>query len=244
VPRGFTLIELLVVISIIAVLIALLLPTLGRVRHNAYLTVCGSNQRQIYLASHVYAQDHLGVFPAGLPLSDNQHHLLVFRELTPGDPRWYLHGLLWKQDYLTASDVLFCPAASDWELVAEKYAPWPTPKLSNIGTPEIKSSYAYNPHALLPGSPPYARLIQTQHQLDPNRVFLMDALDTPSTASAPWDRKIHHRALGMGWNVTYGGGDTRYVVNNDVPPLMLSNRVGFHATRPALFAQALSLLDR
>jgi len=242
--NGFTLIELLVVISVIALLVALLLPAFNGAREAAKRVICMSNQRQIFIASNAYAQDNERFFPPGKPLSNNQHHLLIFRESTPGEPPWYLHGLLWKHDYLTVSDVLYCPAATDWELVAEKYAPWPTPNVSHVGDREIKSSYAYNPQALLPGSAPYARLIQTQSQLDPNRVFLLDALDTPSTLSAPWDRKIHHRALGIGWNVTYGGGDTQYVVNDDIPTIMQSNRVGFHATNPTLFADALSLLDR
>ena len=48
---GFTLIELLVVVSIIALLIALLLPTVKRARENARRTVCASNLRSLGLGS-------------------------------------------------------------------------------------------------------------------------------------------------------------------------------------------------
>ena len=58
-PRhGFTLIELLVVISIIAVLIALLLPAVKRARENARIVICMSNERQIYPGLHAYAVDN------------------------------------------------------------------------------------------------------------------------------------------------------------------------------------------
>ncbi len=53
--RGFTLIELLVVITIIALLIGLTLPALGRSREAGRSVVCLSNQRQIGTALAMYA---------------------------------------------------------------------------------------------------------------------------------------------------------------------------------------------
>ncbi|MFA9476678.1 DUF1559 domain-containing protein [Phycisphaerales bacterium AB-hyl4] len=55
--KGFTLIELLVVISVIALLIAILLPALQSARATARMIACASNQRQIGLAFHMYADD-------------------------------------------------------------------------------------------------------------------------------------------------------------------------------------------
>jgi prepilin-type N-terminal cleavage/methylation domain-containing protein len=60
---GFTLIELLVVVAIIAVLISILLPALGRAREQAKRTVCLSNHRQFGLAFIMYADDHNSSFP-------------------------------------------------------------------------------------------------------------------------------------------------------------------------------------
>jgi len=57
---GFTLIELLVVVSIIALLISILLPALGKAREQAKAAICLSNLRQIGLASETYLVDNDG----------------------------------------------------------------------------------------------------------------------------------------------------------------------------------------
>jgi len=60
--RGFTLIELLVVIAIIAILAALLLPSLARAKTQAQRIACLNNLKQLQVCWHVYAvenQDHL-----------------------------------------------------------------------------------------------------------------------------------------------------------------------------------------
>ena len=56
--KAFTLVELLVVISIIAMLMAILLPSLGRAREQAERTVCMANLRSIGQGLHTYANDN------------------------------------------------------------------------------------------------------------------------------------------------------------------------------------------
>jgi len=65
--RAFTLIELLVVISIIALLIAILMPALRNARRQAQLIQCVSNHRQVGIALISSATDDSGRFPQALP---------------------------------------------------------------------------------------------------------------------------------------------------------------------------------
>jgi prepilin-type N-terminal cleavage/methylation domain-containing protein/prepilin-type processing-associated H-X9-DG protein len=67
---GFTLVELLVVIGIIAVLIAILLPVLGRARDQANRTACMSNLRQLALGFMLYASDNKDKCPYGSRLDN------------------------------------------------------------------------------------------------------------------------------------------------------------------------------
>ena len=61
--NGFTIVELLVVISIIALLIALLLPALARARKLALTTECLSNLNQQGVVMQMYTDQFEGMVP-------------------------------------------------------------------------------------------------------------------------------------------------------------------------------------
>ncbi|AQQ70518.1 PilD-dependent protein PddA [Limihaloglobus sulfuriphilus] len=61
--KGFTLIELLVVISIIALLMAIMLPSLQKARDLARRAVCSSNLKQVGLGYHMYCSENNSKMP-------------------------------------------------------------------------------------------------------------------------------------------------------------------------------------
>jgi prepilin-type N-terminal cleavage/methylation domain-containing protein/prepilin-type processing-associated H-X9-DG protein len=79
-PSGFTLIELLVVVSIIALLISILIPTLRNARNQAKAAVCASNLHVLGQGMSTYAQNHADVLPPGrLPKIDDCNAYAVIR---------------------------------------------------------------------------------------------------------------------------------------------------------------------
>ena len=108
---GFTLIELLVVIAIIAILAALLMPSLRRAREMARVAHCLSNLRQIGLAAIQYATEHGHYAPYRTVHSrPSWHQGQLFG--TRGGKRYYDQGFL--SPYLGVSkhgsQIWICPS--------------------------------------------------------------------------------------------------------------------------------------
>ena len=132
--RAFTLIELLVVISIIALLIAILLPVLGSARRSAQLTQCLVNHRQIGVGLTGYAVEHKGDFPAHPGQGGNRSpYFYVHTNTHPDGTRINLAKAV--LDYQTDSAAIFvCP-------LAPRHEP-PDPE----ATTSARWNYYYMPH--------------------------------------------------------------------------------------------------
>jgi len=107
---GFTLIELLVVIAIIALLMAIMMPALQRVKEQAREMGCRANLRQYGLAQTIYLDDHDDRYPsAWRSLVKNEHPVSGYeRYCRWHDPRYPADGPFWP--YLKNEKVHLCPS--------------------------------------------------------------------------------------------------------------------------------------
>ena len=132
---GFTLIELLVVVSIIALLISILLPSLKKARDAAKSTVCKANLHSLGVGFAIYTDAYNGRFPASYSLWNAPWGI--------GDMYWHQRlieeGLALGKSGLKKNHAV-CP--SDEE-------PWTPYTFSTDEEHIFNTSYGANPVALI-----------------------------------------------------------------------------------------------
>lgn len=197
-PNAFTLVELLVVIGIIAVLIAILLPSLGKARDAAKRTACLSNLRQAHLAFVLYANANRDQVPLGYRKA-KQYNSMLF-SATSG--KFVLFGWLHERGLLGDGRAFYCPAevnpAFEYDSAVNR---WPA---STLATPTANVQVGYSlrpeveiPDVLVATSPPLPRLSRFR-----NRAILAD------TTAAKARVETRHR---VGINALFGDGSATWI---------------------------------
>lgn len=198
-PGGFTLIDVLVTISVIAVLIGILLPSLAGVRETTRQVICRNNIRQLGIGMFLYADDHRDLLPPSVYASSIQSdamHLasVVRRAVTPIS--WDGLGHLYADDYLPTPGVFYCPSHYG-EHPLDRYSRlWADPGQSNG---EIVSNFQYRGFSL---GTRYLSVAQTRR---PTPAMISDSLRTRMDYSHTIGANIVRADLSVIWFQDPGG---------------------------------------
>jgi prepilin-type N-terminal cleavage/methylation domain-containing protein len=155
---AFTLVELLVVIGIIALLVGILLPTLGKAREASKRTACLSSMRELGNALRLYAVAYKDQIPIGY-MDQHQFSFFVNWNNTNGT-KVSLLGLLAISKLTTNPKVFYCASNDNPQFMYNTPEnPWPAfdkwpndPRFTTPGLGHTRITYNLRPVACWPSS--------------------------------------------------------------------------------------------
>jgi prepilin-type N-terminal cleavage/methylation domain-containing protein len=208
--RAFTLVELLVVIGIIALLIGIMLPVLGKARESARRAECLSNLREVSIAFRFYALNNRDQVPLGYRSGTKQFNSMVYSATAK---RFVLFGWLYNAGLMNNRlynaglmnnpRVFFCPSENDpRSMLNTPLNPWP-PDPTAVPPPQVYSGYGCRPEVDLPDDPAlYTSLTMPRLNRFKNKAIFADLTALPARV------ETRHR---RGINVLFGDSSARWI---------------------------------
>lgn len=144
ISEGFTLVELLVVISIIAMLLAILMPALSKVRQSAQSLVCLTNVRRLAVAGNIYVNEFRAFPPFRMASLDGSRYVNKYGAERPRWQWYFDHGIGPVIDPSPYRNKPFF-GDSDTLLMTNDYFVCPSFKYAGWNPRDIRNgSYGYN----------------------------------------------------------------------------------------------------
>ena len=233
--RGYSLVELLVVVAILGLLIALLLPAVGRAREAANRAVCLSNLRQAHQAFLYYALANGDQVPLGYrlsPVPSKQFNSMIYSKTTGA---YCLIGWVLNAGLIKQPRVWYCPSERDpRQEFNTAVNPWPVANV--IPATNVYAGYGCRPQVALPDTPEPGTTLPKLFSFK-DRAILSDLVSTAG--------KLDTRH-GNGVNVIYGDGSAGWFDRKPIAKLLAAcgnpfpPTVAYNTSQDKLWA----LLDR
>ncbi|OHB53333.1 MAG: hypothetical protein A2Y12_19985 [Planctomycetes bacterium GWF2_42_9] len=231
--NGFTLVELLVVISIIAILLAVMMPALNKARESGRLTVCKSQLRQFRIYLQLYAQANDDKVPQYIPGQYGYYDLAHYdlkRPLTTSNNgpavkknTWAGLGHLYNLKFLVDPKLFYCPGGNGKVLLTYENS-WLAAQPVDKATAIIRSSYIYRnlyddasvKNALI-GNKIYYPLKNANGRLSRIPPSIAIQMDNPicTTVDGTWTRTELIRTHREGYNILHADGHVNMLMDRE-----------------------------
>jgi prepilin-type processing-associated H-X9-DG protein len=181
------------VIGIIALLLAILLPTISRARQSAQRVACLSNLREVSNSFRIYALSNRDHVPLGYRAGQaKQFNSMIYSGTSK---HFVLFGLLYLAGAMPKPDVFFCPSENDpRSMLNTSLNPWPPAADPTIN---VACGYACRPEIALPDDPAAPDYFLPKLAAFKNKAIFGDLTSVPARVDT------RHRT---GINVLYGDG--------------------------------------
>lgn len=218
---AFTLFELMVTITIIALLVALLLPVIGMMRDVSQRTVCAGQLRQIGVAQEAWRADHRGEFLNGDPYMGGYGGYYVWPSCVSGNALFDL-----KEDQGVPYRTWF-EKDSRWQLEWVGFGNALVPEATARSLPyggRIHINYQYR--AALPNCP-HPWVIRRNNLINPSGTMLAgDFAARPGTSGLSAEGLFNHRYGGLKANMLFVDGHVKNFRDADMA-IYFTNWVDF-----------------
>lgn len=191
--RAFSLIDVLVSIAVIAVLISLLLPSLGPVKETARQVACRSGVRQLGLGIAMFADDHQDWIPkskwANPPQPQQPQPAQTVCLTYPGKNglEWDGLGILYHEQYIVSPGSFYCPSHKADHRYSDQVELWQNPAGIIVGNYQYRAG-GPNPK------------IMTLTEIEPKRsALLSDSLRTQEEYSHAVGANVLRADLSVYW---------------------------------------------